>query len=144
MVEGVCGMGKDWLIVLHVDGLRPRASPRARAGMRGVFLPPEYQDFKRSIREQVSSQGCRMLEGWLEMEITCIWERPKKPKHPFPPVCDWDNLGKTMCDALIGLCFEDDRFVVDGRCRKAYGARDGYIVRIRRCDPPTDGRDWES
>jgi Holliday junction resolvase RusA-like endonuclease len=54
---------------------------------------------------------------------------------PYPPRCDWDNLGKGISDALTGIAWHDDEQVVDGRCRKRYGepgeaAR--TVVTIRR------------
>ena len=46
-------------------------------------------------------------------QMLCFQIRPKsKP--------DWDNIGKTVCDALNGIAYKDDAMVVDGRVRKFY------------------------
>lgn len=33
---------------------------------------------------------------------------------------DWDNVGKLIADALNGVAYYDDKYVVDGMARKFY------------------------
>jgi len=48
---------------------------------------------------------------------------------------DWDNLAKATLDALHGVLFEDDTWIVEGRARKVWalgGAEPGAVIRWRR------------
>lgn len=35
---------------------------------------------------------------------------------------DWDNLGKTICDALNGICYDDDSRIVSAQVELFRGA----------------------
>ena len=94
--------------------------------------------------------GWTRAGGPVALEIEFIFSRP--PSHltksgeprstarPFPPKCDWDNLGKGVSDAIktSGCVFYDDDQVVDGRVRKRYaetGEPARTIVSVRRLAP---------
>ena len=72
--------------------------------------------------------GCNSKAAFF-VDIECVFARPKSHLRRnglasdaprFPPRCDWDNLGKGICDAITGAIWMDDDQVVDGRCRKRY------------------------
>jgi Holliday junction resolvase RusA-like endonuclease len=87
------------------------------------------------------------LDCPIVLEVECVFGRP--PSHMtksgtltksapvVPPKCDWDNLGKGVCDAITDsrAVWMDDELVVDGRTIKRY-ARPGEApatrVTIRR------------
>jgi Holliday junction resolvase RusA-like endonuclease len=72
------------------------------------------------------------IDGPVGLAIECVFGRP--PSHvtkggrlakgapAIPPKCDWDNLGKGVCDAITdsGAIWLDDELVVDGRVVKRY------------------------
>lgn len=39
---------------------------------------------------------------------------------------DWDNISKSVCDAMKGICWDDDSRVVMGQVQKSYGP-EAYI-----------------
>lgn len=41
---------------------------------------------------------------------------------------DWDNIGKLVSDALNGIAYDDDKFVVDAQVRKFYSSRPRTVV----------------
>ena len=45
--------------------------------------------------------------------------------------CDWDNIGKIVCDALNGIAYHDDKQVVDGQVRKFYSEQPRVVVTIQ-------------
>ena len=58
-----------------------------------------------SVPKSTSKKRWReMLAGWI-----CPTKKP-----------DWDNIGKTICDALNGIAYKDDSQVVDGRVLKHF------------------------
>jgi Holliday junction resolvase RusA-like endonuclease len=51
-------------------------------------------------------------------------ERPiKKP--------DWDNVAKSICDAINGIVYIDDTQIVDAHVTKVYAANAGVDVGIK-------------
>lgn len=66
------------------------------------------------------------LRGPLRVEIVAvfprrtnrIWKTKPMPREPYVCPKDWDNIGKSVCDALNELIWADDRQIVDGRVLK--------------------------
>jgi Holliday junction resolvase RusA-like endonuclease len=51
-------------------------------------------------------------------------ERPtKKP--------DWDNVAKSICDAMNGIVYQDDTQIVDAYVTKVYSANSGVDVGVK-------------
>jgi Holliday junction resolvase RusA-like endonuclease len=122
----------EWTIV--VPG-QPVPQPRVRVSTRGGFARA-YVPGKHPIhayRQAVllaapKTLGCNSDAAFF-VDIECVFARPKSHLRRnglasdaprFPPRCDWDNLGKGICDALTGAIWLDDDQVIDGRCRKRY------------------------
>lgn len=86
----------------------------------------------RQVRMAVGGRGRnaeRLAKYWAWKDAVG-WEAKKAGVRPMPgPVAveatvyvagrvgDWDNYGKSVCDALIGIAYEDDRQVIEGRVR---------------------------
>ena len=74
-----------------------------------------YMEIPKSIPKKTREQ---MILGYI---------RPtKKP--------DADNLLKTICDSLNGLCFQDDSQIVDAKIRKWYATEPKAEITIREIE----------
>lgn len=51
---------------------------------------------------------------------------------PYTGRNDWDNLGKSICDALNGVLWDDDRRIYDGRVGRYYGSSPGVSITVWR------------
>jgi Holliday junction resolvase RusA-like endonuclease len=137
-------------ITFTVPG-QPVPQPRHKVAARGRFAHAyiaahhPIHAYRQAIQLVARGSGVTPTASPVVLDIECVFERP--PSHvlrsgklaraakPYPPKCDWDNLGKGISDALTGIAWHDDEQVVDGRCRKRYGqpgesAR--TVVTIRR------------
>lgn len=70
-------------------------------------------------------------DAMLDFRLTAYYAVPKSVskkkrkamlEHRIRPTKkpDWDNIGKTVCDALNGIAYRDDAQVVDSMVRKFY------------------------
>lgn len=61
---------------------------------------------------------------------TSIKEREKMINSEIYPTKkpDFDNIAKLICDALNGIAYEDDRFIVDAIVMKRYGIEEKTVV----------------
>lgn len=127
---------------------QPRHRVSSRGGFARAYIPARHpiHAFRQAVALMAKSAGGRPDEDYYELEIECVFQRP--PSHltksgvkllapRFPPRCDWDNLGKGVCDAITEsrAFWRDDDHVVDGRCRKRYaspGEPARTIVTVRR------------
>jgi len=80
-----------------------------------VYDPPGYADFKAALG-YVARRAMRNREP-----LDCPTKLVIDVFNNLPPASlnfgDWDNHAKAVCDALNGICFTDDRQIVDGRVR---------------------------
>ena len=71
-----------------------------------------YTDFKFyvGLHAKAAMNGRAPLDGAIKINI-CIYTK-------FEPTAlnagDWDNHAKSVSDALNGICFNDDRQIVEG------------------------------
>jgi len=86
----------------------PKAQPRPRATSRGgkfarVYNPSTATAWKRLIvaASKADRLGNQPFEGSVNLRLTFLLQRPKKPKHSLPTgKPDVDNLAKAVMDAL--------------------------------------------
>lgn len=121
-------------LTFEVPG-QPVPQPRVRVSTRGGFARA-YVPSKHPIhayRQAVQFAAPKTLGApsgaAYQLDIEAVFARPashstrrglKADAPAYPPRCDWDNVGKGICDALTGLIWIDDDQVVDGRVRKRY------------------------
>lgn len=111
----------------------PIAQPRPRAvavnGQARVFGAPKshaVHAFKATCR--IAAPVSEPMRGPLRIEMTFVLPRPKLPKKlgmarlPHTKRPDFDNLEKSVVDALTGLCWLDDSQLCDVRTRKFVAA----------------------
>lgn len=115
----------------------PIAQPRQRHAIRGDvgkqfianYTPKKHpvNAFKSDCRIAASfSYGGSPLNCPLRLIIIAVFPRPgnkiyKKREMPRAPKAskpDFDNLAKSVCDALNGIIWRDDSLVTDGRVIK--------------------------
>lgn len=113
-------------ISFSVPGL-PVAQPRQRhriVAAHGRQFTQNYTPakapvnaFKAAVRDAAARvYGGPPLQGAIRLHLTFLFPRPKaliwksRPMSRVPKVSkpDWDNLGKSVCDALTGLLWGDD------------------------------------
>lgn len=141
-------------ITFTVSG-QPVPQPRPRIstwGGRGRAYTPAHHPihaYRQAVVLAAKVAGGRqpVIDGPVGLVVECIFGRP--PSHltksgtltksapAIPPRCDWDNLGKGVCDAITdsAAIWADDELVVDGRVLKRYavpGEAPATKVTIRR------------
>ena len=100
--------------------------------------------FKAAVQLAASQayQG-KPLDEPLQMSVVMVfprnkglmWKTKPMPRLPKDTKPDWDNLGKSLCDALNGLLYRDDSLIYDAHIVKIIAAGDEQPhvrVRIRR------------
>ena len=115
----------------------PRGQGRPRFARIGAHVrtydPVESRSYKASIAQFAQVEGMRPFAGPVVVEISAYLPRPKRlcrrtdapAPIPAPVRPDWDNLGKAVCDALIGVAYADDAQVTYAQVEKWYHERGG-------------------
>jgi Holliday junction resolvase RusA-like endonuclease len=121
---------------------------RPRSGYGGVFyIPQETKNWKNNVYIQVSAAKPILFPEKIPLKIIafCFFKKPQKSKYNTPishDLGDWDNLGKSICDALQGqnikfgtsilrekgLVFSDDCVITDGIVRKYYTDDKSFVL----------------
>lgn len=125
----------------------PVAQPRqrhrvTRIGGRTVaqnYTPESHpvNEFKRAVRFWAKREIKSPLVGPIAVDLLLIFPRPKSRRRKFnktEPYCqkpDWDNLSKSICDALNGVAWKDDAQITSARiCKRLAGDNVAPGVRI--------------
>lgn len=94
---------------------------------------------KTEYRQQVGKKFPD--DAMLDFRVMAFYSVPKSVskkkraamlEHRIRPTKkpDWDNIGKTVCDALNGIAYRDDAQVVDSMVRKFYSENPRVEVSI--------------
>lgn len=146
-------MAQEWTFEVLGDPVpQPRHKVSARFGVPHAYIAARHpiHAFRQAVELMAAATGSGADRSPYELDIECVFERPPSHRRKFglrlgapwfPPKCDWDNLGKGVCDAITesGAFWHDDDQVVDGRCRKRYAAAGEYArtrITVRRADAP--------
>ena len=112
-----------------------KARPRFSRKTRHAYTPTKTVNRETVIKlyARQAMAGRPAMRGAVKVSILATFPIP--PSWPLrkrteaaagllrPTVKpDWDNIGK-LTDALNGVCWLDDKQVVDGRVVKVYGAQ---------------------
>lgn len=110
----------------------PHPKERPRRSANGHFYTPSATvDYEKYVRKCYNAQsGYYFGDSFLKMEIRCYFNIPKSytgermksidSGQYFPCRNDWDNLGKTVSDALNGVAYKDDSRLYDVHVIKHY------------------------
>jgi Holliday junction resolvase RusA-like endonuclease len=136
-------------IEFSVEG-EPRPQPRPTASGKGKFIrmiatpaqspcAPFKENLNLAARSHMAEIGAQARLGPVFIEIDCVWPRTGKLKNVpadqrvwrfVQKRDDWDNLGKSVCDAINGVVYVDDSQIVGATVRKFYG-RVGEAAHVR-------------
>ena len=131
------------MIEFVVEGL-PVAKGRPRVTRNGTYTPRKTKDYEKlvqySFRNQYKGQA---LQGALKIRIDFYMYIPKNTskkrrklkndKEILPTKRpDFDNLTKSITDALNGLAFEDDNQIVEAHIYKYYSDEPRAVVKIEK------------
>lgn len=117
-----------------------KARPRASVGKNGkpfMWTPAKTAQMENVIRDRtiewMETNGlAEPHDGPVRIVIVNLFQRPKDwwdGREPMGGKGDWENLAKTVCDAMNKILFRDDAQIIDGRSIKRYADRPGvYIV----------------
>ena len=112
--------------------LPPVAKGRPRFGNGRTFTPKKTKDFEDRARQLMTAQFFMVpLEGPLRVELSFMFEKPKRAKHETLHIVrpDLDNLIKSVCDAAVGIVYVDDAQVCEILAKKVY-CKEGTSPRI--------------
>ena len=95
------------------------------AGFGRRFNPPDYSNFKLQLGliAKQAMQGRAPLPGAIKLYAE-IYRNIKPESLNFG---DWDNHAKSISDALNGICYLDDRQIIDGHIKLFKGNPHIYI-----------------
>ena len=76
-----------------------------------------------------------MMRVEFVMPIPCSWTKKRQQRafsgeEPHINKPDVDNLVKALCDAGLGILYDDDRQLVGVNALKRYGHPSGIIVEL--------------
>jgi Holliday junction resolvase RusA-like endonuclease len=131
-----------------VEG-KPQGKARARtyydkrAGKMRSFTPDQTKSYEDLIRWSYKSAGGQYMgEATLQVDIQAHYPVPKSwnrgktneavqgiTRPTVKPDCD--NIAKSVCDALNGVAYTDDRLICRLDVRKQYGTVPMVVVIIR-------------
>ena len=124
----------------------PKGIGRHCTTKSGHTYTPEQTTNYENLVKVMYYQHCRNFkfdnDAQLDVRIVAYFPIPKSKSkkmqeamrtHKVRPIvkCDWDNIGKIICDALNGIAYHDDKQVVDAQVRKFYSDQPRVIVTIQ-------------
>ncbi len=104
----------------------PFPRPRFNSDTKGVYNSARYTDFKNAIGliARRAMDGRAPFTGEIKIHADFYRHKPRPKKGAKPQVSfigDGDNYLKAVMDALNGICYRDDRQIVDFSGRKIFG-----------------------
>lgn len=94
--------------------IEPVPFPRPSSNGKRRYNPPRYTDFKEALgfyaKITMDAEGRAPLQGAIKITLHVY----KKIVPTALTFGDWDNHGKAISDALQGICFIDDKQIVEG------------------------------
>lgn len=109
--------------------LRPitKCNEKARGRNGKVFLSLRFKEFERNCRLYALKQyRGKPLTGYLNVSMLFCFTDRKMP--------DLFNLPKSVCDAMNGLLWEDDRQIVKGDVEKILYHEDKIVISVTPCN----------
>lgn len=104
-------------------GINPVAKERARTGkFGGTYTPINTRTFEAAVKEAVTALDPILFSTALQVDFFLLLPRMNKHKDSVFVMTtpDFDNLGKSACDALNKICWTDDRIIQTGCSTKTF------------------------
>ena len=97
---------------------KARARTVRKGGRTWSFTPKRVAVWEKTVKEEAAKYFEEPLVGPIQVSLIFYMERPKSRRKDIwvPTTPDLDNLEKAVLDALNGVAYEDDRFVVAVQC----------------------------
>ena len=112
-------------VVFEVSG-DPVPKARARTVRKGgrtwSFTPKRVATWEKTVKEEAGRHFEKPMEGPVMVSLIFHMKRPSSRRKEVyvSTTPDLDNLEKAVLDALNGVAYEDDRFVVAKNAQKRY------------------------
>jgi len=134
-------------ITYSVPG-EPRGKGRPKFARRGNFVKT-YTDAKTASYEDqirfyaLKAMGdTKAIQGAVRVFINIRMSVPKSYSVKRRETClsgsekplkkpDWDNVAKSICDAMNGIVYGDDTQIVEAHVTKQYAAQSEVIVLVQ-------------
>ena len=129
-------------IFLIVPG-KPQAKQRPRWSSHGTYTPKETVAYETYIKEifVISYPDFILLEGPLKIQITAWLMIPKSTSKKKAKLMteriirptkkpDWENVAKSVCDALEKLAYKNDSQIVTAVFHKFYSVQPRLEIEI--------------
>ncbi len=116
----------------------PVAQPRPKVSTRGGFArayvaakhPVHQYRQNIALAAKFALVGHEMAIGAVKLQIEFVMPRPKAytwkkrvmPRMPDIRKPDWENLAKSVCDAMSGIVYRDDSQIVNASVLKVIAA----------------------
>jgi Holliday junction resolvase RusA-like endonuclease len=127
------------VVIFEIPG-KPHAKQRARGGRFGHYTPKETVAAETFIRLTAAPLFAEPIAGPVGLDILAVFEPPKSwsaakrkrmlgSAHIQRP--DFDNIEKSVCDALNGIAYADDGQIAEARTVKRWGPVAKTVVTVR-------------
>lgn len=130
-----------WKKLSYTIYLLPKATPRPRSGVNGIFYVKGASDNKKFFRKYMDNQDIQLIT--TPTKFYCVSYLPiPKSMNPVEKILaemgfiypvskpDWDNLAKAYCDMIQGLLLYDDSLVIEGYSKKKYSTKPRIEITI--------------
>lgn len=112
---------------------KARARTVRKGGRTWSFTPKRVAAWEKVVKAEAAKHFDQPLTGPIQVSMIFHMDRPKSRRKDVwvPTTPDLDNLEKAVLDAMNGVAYEDDRFVVAKNAQKRYIRRDEPRVCVR-------------
>ena len=135
------------MVTFEVPG-DPHGKGRPKFARRGNFVQTytdaktvSYEDLVR-FHANIAMIDLAPIEGPVAVYIYIKLAVPKSYSKKRTEAClsglerptkkpDWDNVAKSICDAMNGIVYQDDTQIVDAYVTKVYSANSGVDVGVK-------------
>lgn len=144
--DTIKSIGKiGWKKLSYTIYLLPKATPRPRLGMNGIFYVAGASDNKKFFQYYMINEDIPLITTPTKFHCVSYLPIPNS-MHPVEKICaelgliypiskpDWDNLGKAYCDMIQDILLFDDSLVVKGVSEKRYSIKPRIEITIEYMD----------
>ncbi len=123
---------------------QPVGKARPRVTKWGTYTPKKSKEYEKKVIACFYDAGGSNLgdEAVIEIDIKAIFAIPKNTSKKKKALMlegeirpckkpDFDNIAKSVCDALNSHAYEDDKQIIKAAVEKAYGEEPRVEVTIK-------------
>lgn len=111
--SGRIGKNKAGKQIVVVKNYTPKKAPvNAFKDVLRLFVRNEYKDKPLDVPLSLT------LEFVFPRPKNKVWKNKPMPREPKPTKPDFDNLEKSVCDALNGILWRDDCLICENKTTK--------------------------